>query len=159
MVSPSSRRASSHLIIRSLPLAFHPHSFFLSLGLNPRAPIIYLLALFPSLPGFISNIAVARSMGPPLVPQGWVHTSYLAWPLGFTIAATGWVVINKVFAPPGAGEMDETDVYGTFDVVEGEGSEVEKGSMAGEGMGVVGLGRERSGSEGGSEGEEISKGK
>ena len=39
--------------------------------------------------------------------------------------------------------MDETDVYGTFDVVGGEGSEVEKGSVGevGEGMGVVGLGK------------------
>jgi NCS1 family nucleobase:cation symporter-1 len=47
-------------------------------GINPKAPIVWALSVFPSLPGF----AYTLSKGKLNVPIGWVHTSYLAWVLG-----------------------------------------------------------------------------
>ncbi|KAL7415618.1 NCS1 nucleoside transporter family [Mrakia frigida] len=82
-------------------------------GLNPKALVVWALAVFPSLPGWISVL----SKGKISMAQGWVLTSYLAWPLGFAIASTLWVAINRIFPPPGLGEVDETDVFGTFDEV------------------------------------------
>jgi NCS1 family nucleobase:cation symporter-1 len=62
-------RASSYMA----PLFF----FFLS-GLNFRAPVVWVLSVFPSLPGF----AYTLSKGKLNIPIGWVHASYLAWVLG-----------------------------------------------------------------------------
>lgn len=53
-------------------------AFFTDVGVNPRAVICWALAVFPSMPGFVSSVTKGRIA----VPIGWVHTSYLAWILG-----------------------------------------------------------------------------
>jgi hypothetical protein len=42
--------------------------------------------------------------------------------LGFSIAFTLWTLINKLYPPPGLGEVDETDVFGTFDEADSNSS-------------------------------------
>lgn len=85
--------------------------FLLRSGLNWKAVVVWALAVFPSLPGFASTLSRGKIK---TVSIGWVHTSYLAWPLGFAISFTLWIVLNRVLPPPGLGEVDETDVFGTF---------------------------------------------
>ncbi|KAL7412540.1 NCS1 nucleoside transporter family [Mrakia frigida] len=79
-------------------------------GINLKAPLVWAISVFPSLPGWMSIL----SKGKISVSEGWIHCSYLAWPLGFAIASTLWIAINKIFPPPGVGLVDETDVFGTF---------------------------------------------
>lgn len=46
-----------------------------------------------------------------LVPR--VHVYYMSWPLGFSISAATWLFLNKLWPPPGVGDVDK-DVFGTF---------------------------------------------
>jgi NCS1 family nucleobase:cation symporter-1 len=92
-------------------------------GLNWRAPIAWVLGVWPSLPGFAASVTPASVH----VSTDWVHVYYLSWPLGFTISATVWMVLNKIWPPPGVGAVDEKDVFGTFGKAEVESREVEYG--------------------------------
>ena len=38
----------------------------------------------------------------------------MSWLLGFSISGGVWLTLNAVWPPPGLGETDETDVFGTF---------------------------------------------
>ncbi|RDB26775.1 Allantoin permease [Hypsizygus marmoreus] len=81
-------------------------------GLNWRAPVAWVLGVWPSLPGFCASV----TPGSIHVGINWIHVYYLSWPLGFTISAVVWMVLNSVWPPPGVGEVDEKDVFGTFGV-------------------------------------------
>ena len=50
----------------------------------------------------------------------------MSWLLEFFISGTLWAVWNWLAPPPGAGEVDEQDVFGTFGPPEGEESVDEK---------------------------------
>lgn len=47
-------------------------------GFNPRAFVVWALAVFPCLPGWLNSV----SSGSIKVSIGWVHVSYLGWLLG-----------------------------------------------------------------------------
>ena len=51
----------------------------------------------------------------------------LAWPLGFCISAFAHAVLSWAFPPVGLGDVDETDVFGTFSA-ETERSDVDSES-------------------------------
>ncbi|KAH7929996.1 hypothetical protein BV22DRAFT_1001618 [Leucogyrophana mollusca] len=79
-------------------------------GLNWRAPLAWLLAVWPSLPGFCASVTPATV----LVNDTWIHVYYLSWPLSFCLGASAWMALNTIWPPRGVGEIDEVDVYGTF---------------------------------------------
>lgn len=54
-----------------------------------------------------------------IVPEAFTNLYYLAFPLGFAVSFTLHIAVNKVFPPPGLGESDEMDVFGTFTQQEG----------------------------------------
>jgi NCS1 family nucleobase:cation symporter-1 len=39
---------------------------------------------------------------------------YLSWILGFVISGSFWMSFNTIWPPPGVGEIDEKDYFGTF---------------------------------------------
>lgn len=38
----------------------------------------------------------------------------MSWLLGFFISAAVWMGLNTIWPPPGVGEVDEKDIFGTF---------------------------------------------
>ncbi|EPQ55582.1 hypothetical protein GLOTRDRAFT_138462 [Gloeophyllum trabeum ATCC 11539] len=85
-------------------------------GLNWRAPIAWVLGVFPSMPGFAASVTPASVQ----VNAGWTHVYYMSWLLSFFISGSAWMVLNTVWPPPGVGEVDEKDVFGTFGPAAGD---------------------------------------
>ncbi|KAF7439810.1 hypothetical protein PC9H_000146 [Pleurotus ostreatus] len=79
-------------------------------GVNWRAPIIWALGVWPSMPGFCASITpnVVK------VSTTWTHVYYMSWLLGFFISSSLWILVNNIWPPPGVGEIDDKDVFGTF---------------------------------------------
>lgn len=77
-------------------------------GLNWRALVAWACGLAPLFPGFIASVSTAH------VSLGATHLYYLCWPLGFTISGLVMLGLSKASPPAGLGEVDETDVFGTF---------------------------------------------
>ena len=38
----------------------------------------------------------------------------MSWLLGFFISSSLWILVNTIWPPPGVGEIDDKDVFGTF---------------------------------------------
>lgn len=38
----------------------------------------------------------------------------MSWLLGFFISSSLWILVNSIWPPPGVGEIDDKDVFGTF---------------------------------------------
>lgn len=58
------------------------------------------------------------------------HIYYLSWPLGFSISAFVWIVLNTIWPPPGVGEVDDLDMLTdtqSDDVPEKSASDLETG--------------------------------
>lgn len=49
-----------------------------------------------------------------VVPEGCNELYYLAYPLGFAISFVVHLTLNKLFPPPGLGQIDPMDYYNTF---------------------------------------------
>lgn len=88
--------------------------YWFTSGLNTRAAIVWSLSVWPSLPGFFASVTPNTVQ----VSQRWVHVYYMSWLLEFFTSAALWVLWNRLSPPPGIGEVDEKDVYGTFGPVE-----------------------------------------
>lgn len=101
-------------------------------GLNWRSFAAWILGWSYLLPGFAH--AVTPSV---MVPEAFTNLYYLAFPLGFAVSFTLHIAINKLFPPPGLGEMDQMDEFGTFtqqeatrlgvglpEIIEGHGEDV-----------------------------------
>ncbi|KAF5370543.1 hypothetical protein D9757_010126 [Collybiopsis confluens] len=84
--------------------------YWFSQGINIRAPVVWILTVWPSLPGFSASVTPATVE----VSQRWMHVYYMSWLLELFSSAAIWVAWNTLSPPPGVGEVDETDVYGTF---------------------------------------------
>ncbi|KAI0325978.1 NCS1 nucleoside transporter family [Cubamyces sp. BRFM 1775] len=84
--------------------------YYFTYGVNIRAVISWACGVWTLMPGFISSV----SPTPLGVSEGWSHLYDLAWPLGFCISAFVHAVLSWAFPPVGLGEVDETDVFGTF---------------------------------------------
>ncbi|KAJ8076626.1 hypothetical protein PM082_001049 [Marasmius tenuissimus] len=72
-------------------------------GLNWKAPVTWVLGVWPSLPGFCASITPDRVK----VSTTWTHVYYMSWLLGFFISAAVWIVLNVLWPPPGLREIDE----------------------------------------------------
>ncbi|GAO46631.1 NCS1 nucleoside transporter family [Saitoella complicata NRRL Y-17804] len=78
-------------------------------GVNWRTIVAWVIGFAPALPGFISSVNPGIVVGPPAM-----RLNYLAFPLGFAISFLVFFGINRIFPPPGLGEVDDSDVFGTF---------------------------------------------
>ncbi|KIJ46308.1 hypothetical protein M422DRAFT_165532 [Sphaerobolus stellatus SS14] len=87
-------------------------------GLNWRAPIAWVLGVWPSMPGFCASITPAAVQ----VNITWTHIYYMSWLLGFFISGSVWMVLNTFWPSPGLGEIDDKDVFGTFGKVDHDNS-------------------------------------
>jgi len=108
--------AEYHLIRRrklKLSHLYLPNStsdYWFTSGLNIRAIIVWLLSVWPSLPGFFASVTPATVQ----VNQLWTHVYYMSWLLEFFTSGALWVLWNTLSPPQGLGEVDEKDVFGTF---------------------------------------------
>ncbi|EEP81167.1 predicted protein [Uncinocarpus reesii 1704] len=107
---------SEYWIVRSRKIKlsdlYHPRRdgiYYFWYGMNPRAFTAWVFGFAPLLPGFVNAVNPSIS-----VPEGCVQMYYLAYPLGFAISFVVYIVLNKVFPPPGLGEVDDVDQFGTF---------------------------------------------
>ncbi|KAI0719234.1 NCS1 nucleoside transporter family [Fomitopsis betulina] len=78
-------------------------------GLNWRAPVVWAVSVWPCLPGFAASVTPASV----IVSDTWMHVYYMSWLLEFFISGTLWAVWNWLAPPPGRGDVDEKDVFGT----------------------------------------------
>jgi NCS1 family nucleobase:cation symporter-1 len=83
-------------------------------GFNPRSFVAWGLGFATQLPGFAANVTPDTVH----VAREWSELYYLAFPLGFTISFVAHYLINLAFPPPGLGEIDEVDHFGTFTLEE-----------------------------------------
>ncbi|RPD58302.1 NCS1 nucleoside transporter family [Lentinus tigrinus ALCF2SS1-7] len=93
--------------------------YYFTYGVNFRAVVAWIFGVWPLMPGFINAV----SPSPVGISEGWTRCYDLAWPLGFTLSAFVHVGLSMAFPPIGLGEVDEEDVYGTFneEKIEGDG--------------------------------------
>ncbi|KAL6246430.1 hypothetical protein RBB50_006666 [Rhinocladiella similis] len=61
-------------------------------GINWRAPIAWALGVFPSMPGFISNVNNSIT-----VSIGWTRLYYISFLVGFSISAVTFVALHQFF--------------------------------------------------------------
>ncbi|KAI0804605.1 permease for cytosine/purines, uracil, thiamine, allantoin-domain-containing protein [Irpex lacteus] len=80
-------------------------------GINWRAPIAWVLGVWPNMPGFAASVTPKAVQ----VSTQWIHVYYLSWPLGFSISAVIWMVLNTILPPPGVGEVDNDDASDEFE--------------------------------------------
>ncbi|KAG1720081.1 permease for cytosine/purines, uracil, thiamine, allantoin-domain-containing protein [Suillus lakei] len=80
-------------------------------SLNWRAPVARVLGVWASLPGFCASATPASV----IISDAWVHVYYLSWPLSVCISALVWMVLNTISPAPGISEVDDNDVFGTFE--------------------------------------------
>ncbi len=62
-------------------------------------------------------------------PLGATQLYYLCYPFGFLVSGSIHVAISKIWPPPGIGEVDEYDVFGTFGEPEVPVERVKGGSI------------------------------
>ncbi|KAI9164050.1 hypothetical protein HJFPF1_05685 [Paramyrothecium foliicola] len=79
-------------------------------GFNLRSFVAWFLGFSTQLPGFAATVTPDKVK----VGESWIHLFNLAFPLGFTISFAAHYAINYVFPPPGLGQIDLEDEYGTF---------------------------------------------
>ncbi|KMU88453.1 uracil permease [Coccidioides immitis H538.4] len=113
---------SEYWVVRSRKIKlsdlYHPRPegiYYFWHGINPRAFAAWVVGFAPQLPGFVNAINPSIP-----VPQACVKLYNLAYPLGFAISFVVYVLISKVFPPPGLGEIDDVDQFGTFSLEEAE---------------------------------------
>ncbi|KAK7473185.1 hypothetical protein VKT23_001284 [Stygiomarasmius scandens] len=85
-------------------------------GINWKAFVAWLLGVWPSMPGFCASVTSSVIQ----VSTTWMHVYYMSWLLGFFISASIWMLFNTVWPPPGVGEIDDKDVFGTFGPAESD---------------------------------------
>ncbi|KAL1758225.1 permease for cytosine/purines, uracil, thiamine, allantoin-domain-containing protein [Schizophyllum commune] len=109
-------------------------------GLNWRAPVAWVLGVFPSMPGFCADVTPETVV----VSESWTRVYYLSWLLGCAISGSVHLLLSKLWPPPGVGEVDLFDVYETYKagVYSGSGKDSGKGLDEGE---VVGSADEKDG--------------
>ncbi|KAI0699509.1 NCS1 nucleoside transporter family [Cerioporus squamosus] len=101
--------------------------YYFTYGINFRAVVAWIFGVWPLMPGFISAVS-PKPIG---VSEGWTHCYDLAWLLGFVLSASVHVLLSKAFPPVGLGQVDDEDVYGTFNEKIEDDSQVEETSLDG----------------------------
>ncbi|KAK7900658.1 hypothetical protein LTR67_002942 [Exophiala xenobiotica] len=69
-------------------------------GINWRAPVAWALGVFPSLPGFLSNVNYSIS-----VSIGWTRLYYISFLVGFSISAVVFIALHHFFPAHGVKEF------------------------------------------------------
>ncbi|KAE8309919.1 permease for cytosine/purines, uracil, thiamine, allantoin-domain-containing protein [Aspergillus transmontanensis] len=87
--------------------------YFYTMGFNWRGVLPWLVGWVPLLPGFMHSINPAIE-----VSVGADHLYALGFPYGLLSSMAIHTLVNKCFPPPGIGEIDLDDTYGTFTVEE-----------------------------------------
>ncbi|EFR00304.1 uracil permease [Nannizzia gypsea CBS 118893] len=87
--------------------------YYYTSGVNWRSIIPWLVGWVPLLPGFIHSIDPTI-----LMPIGVDRLYALGFPYGLLSSIAAHTVINWVFPPPGIGEIDKADIFGTFTATE-----------------------------------------
>ncbi|KAJ1712062.1 uracil permease [Aspergillus flavus] len=87
--------------------------YFYTMGFNWRGVLPWLVGWVPLLPGFMHSINPAIK-----VSVGADHLYALGFPYGLLSSMAIHTLVNKCFPPPGIGEIDRDDTYGTFTVEE-----------------------------------------
>ena len=82
-------------------------------GINWRAPVAWVMGVWPILPGFVQWIR-----DPAVEMPGWSKAYYFSWVLGCAISMAVYVGLTYAFPIQGVGIVDDEDVFGTFDKVE-----------------------------------------
>ncbi|KAF5364301.1 hypothetical protein D9756_001139 [Leucocoprinus leucothites] len=103
-------------------------NYWFSHGINWKAPVAWVLGVFPSMPGFSAAVTPTKVS----VSDRWTHVYYMSWFLGFFISGTVWMFLNVTWPPPGLEEVDDDDVFGTFGPAgkSSESTSLEKGIEA-----------------------------
>ncbi|DAA73008.1 TPA_exp: NCS1 allantoate transporter [Trichophyton benhamiae CBS 112371] len=83
--------------------------YYYTSGVNWRSTIPWLVGWVPLLPGFIHSINPTIMM-----PIGVDRLYALGFPYGLLASMAVHTVINMVFPPPGIGDIDKDDMFGTF---------------------------------------------
>ncbi|KAJ3554747.1 hypothetical protein NM688_g2946 [Phlebia brevispora] len=97
-------------------------------GLNWRAPIAWLLGVWPNMPGFSASVT-PNSVE---VKAGWTHVYYLSWLLGFCISASVWIALNALWPAPGLREADAEIATDTDSTKSSPGFDYETKSIKGD---------------------------
>ncbi|KAI1627487.1 allantoin permease [Exophiala viscosa] len=69
--------------------------YWFTWGIDWRAPIAWALGVFPSMPGFVSNVNTSIS-----VSIGWTRVYYISFLVGFSISAVVYVGLHHFFPAP-----------------------------------------------------------
>ncbi|KAJ9610457.1 hypothetical protein H2200_005234 [Cladophialophora chaetospira] len=69
--------------------------YWFTYGINWRAPVAWALGVFPSMPGFVSNVNFDIH-----VSIGWTRVYYLSFLVGFAISAVVFVALHHFFPAP-----------------------------------------------------------
>ncbi|KIW87755.1 uncharacterized protein Z519_11729 [Cladophialophora bantiana CBS 173.52] len=69
--------------------------YWYTCGINWRAPVAWACGVFPSMPGFISNVNNSIH-----VSLGWTHAYYISFLVGFSIAAVVFVALHHFLPAP-----------------------------------------------------------
>ncbi|KAF5374310.1 hypothetical protein D9758_004636 [Tetrapyrgos nigripes] len=101
-------------------------------GINLRAVIAWINGVWPLMPGFIAAVRGETTS------EGWMHTYDLAWLFGFFVSGATYVILCRIWPIKGLGEIDEEDVFGTFEEISSVGH--------GHGVGVPASGQSDDGS-------------
>lgn len=91
---------------------YHPGKdgiFYYTGGFNWRAFLAWVTGFASQIPGFAASLNTSIN-----VPIGCMHLYQLAFPLGFVISFLVFYALNKIWPPPGMGEIDDFDEFGTF---------------------------------------------
>ncbi|KAL3422118.1 NCS1 nucleoside transporter [Phlyctema vagabunda] len=91
---------------------YHPRPegiYFFWHGFNVRAFAAWVTGFASQLPGFINAIEPSIT-----VPVACTRLYYLAFLLGAAISALVHYALNRIWPPPGMGDYDSLDYFGTF---------------------------------------------
>jgi len=91
---------------------YHPGKgriYWFTGGFNWRSFVAWVIGWAPQLPGFIADVNTSVK-----IPAASTHMFSMAFPLGFAISFFFYWGFCTLSPPPGLGEIDEVDYFGTF---------------------------------------------
>lgn len=91
---------------------YDPHSqgiYYFYHGFNWRSFVAWVVGFAPQLPGFVADVNTSVT-----IPMASTRMFNLAFPLGFAISFFVYWGFCKLSPPPGLGQIDEVDYFGTF---------------------------------------------
>jgi NCS1 family nucleobase:cation symporter-1 len=100
--------------LSDLYIAKSPAIYYYTKGFNWRPFVAWVVGWAPLFPGLLHAIKPTIS-----VSQSAANLYFIAFILGFAISFLVYYALNAAFPPPGLGEVDSHDIFGTFTDEEG----------------------------------------